>query len=160
MTISGRRKLTRKDVYIEIEPELIDLSEVLEELQLTREQLIDIAILLGTDYNPGGVKGIGPKKALKIVKAYGCLEKAIEALPELKELRDLPIPVEEIRRLFLEPDVTEDYKLEWRNMDPEAVKRVLCDEHDFSEERVQNAIERVVKAQRAQQQMSLDAWFR
>ena len=81
-------------------------------------------------------------------------------MPELKELRDLPIPVEEIRRLFLEPDVTEDYKLEWRNMDPEAVKRVLCDEHDFSEERVQNAIERVVKAQRAQQQMSLDAWFR
>lgn len=160
LTISGRRKLPRKDVYIEIEPELINLNEVLEELQLTREQLIDIAILLGTDYNPGGVKGIGPKKALKIVKTYGSLEKAIEALPELKELRDLPIPIEKIRRLFLEPDVTEDYKLEWRNMDPEAVKRVLCDEHDFSEERVQNAIERVVKAQRAQQQMSLDAWFR
>jgi len=160
LTISGRRKLPRKDVYIEIEPELIDLSEVLEELQLTREQLIDIAILLGTDYNPGGVKGIGPKKALKIVKTYGSLEKAIEALPELKELRDLPIPVEEIKRLFLEPDVTEDYKLEWRSMDPEAVKRVLCDEHDFSEERVQNAIERVVRAQKAQQQMSLDAWFR
>lgn len=162
LTISGKRKLPRKDVYVEIEPELVELNKVLSSLQLTREQLIDVAIMLGTDYNPGGVKGIGPKKALKIVKTYGSLAKALEAgLKELEELRQSPIPVQDIKRMFLEPNVTKDYAISWRALDPEKVFDVLCVEHNFSEERVRNALDRVLKASKAiGAQRSLDVWFR
>ncbi|RLE48475.1 MAG: flap endonuclease-1 [Candidatus Methanomethylicota archaeon] len=162
LTISGKRKLPRKDVYVEIEPELIELDKLLSELQITREQLIDIAIMLGTDYNPDGVKGIGPKKALKIIKMYGSLKRALDmGVKELEELRHLPIPIDEIKRIFLEPNVSKDYKIVWRPLDPNKVIDVLCREHDFSEERVKNAIERVVKATREiSAQRSLDAWFK
>lgn len=68
LTITGKRKLPGKNVYVEIKPELIILEEVLKELKLTREKLIELAILVGTDYNPGGIKGIGLKKALEIVR--------------------------------------------------------------------------------------------
>ena len=61
LTISGRRKLPRKNVYVEVVPEVMKLDHVLKELEVTREQLIDVAMLVGTDFNPDGVKGIGPK---------------------------------------------------------------------------------------------------
>ncbi|MEM3723883.1 MAG: flap endonuclease-1, partial [Candidatus Hadarchaeales archaeon] len=77
LAITGRRKLPRKDAYIEITPEIIRLEDVLKSLEITREQLIDIGILIGTDYNEG-VKGIGPKKALELVKKEGSLEKILK----------------------------------------------------------------------------------
>jgi len=76
--VTGRRKLPGKPVYINIEPEMVKLEEVLAELSLTREQLIDVGILLGTDFNPEGFEGIGPKKALKIIKEAGSLKAAFE----------------------------------------------------------------------------------
>src|SRR5271157_992173 len=81
VTISGRRKLPSKGIFINVQPERISLSSVLAELGLTREQLVDFAILLGTDFNPGGFDGVGPATALKYLKKYGRLE-------EIKELKD------------------------------------------------------------------------
>jgi flap endonuclease-1 len=157
LTISGKRKLPRKDEYVEIEPELIELDKVLQELQITREQLVDIAILIGTDYNPDGVKGVGPKTALKLIKTYGSLEKALKALPET----EFPIDPSEVRKMFLEPKVTDNYKLEWRKPDVDAVLRFLCDERDFSRERVTNALSRVLKAhQQYAKQVSLDLFIK
>lgn len=157
LTISGKRKLPRKDEYVEIEPELIELDKVLQELQITREQLVDIAILIGTDYNPDGVKGVGPKTALKLIKTYGSLEKALKALPET----EFPIDPSDVRKMFLEPKVTDNYKLEWRKPDVDAVLRFLCDERDFSRERVTNALSRVLKAhQQYAKQVSLDLFIK
>jgi flap endonuclease-1 len=157
LTISGKRKLPRKDEYVEIEPELIELDKVLQELQITREQLVDIAILIGTDYNPDGVKGVGPKTALKLIKTYGSLEKALKALPET----EFPIDPSEVRKMFLEPKVTDNYKLDWRKPDVDAVLRFLCDERDFSRERVTNALSRVLKAhQQYAKQVSLDLFIK
>jgi len=157
LTISGKRKLPRKDEYVEIEPELIELDKVLQELQITREQLVDIAILIGTDYNPDGVKGVGPKTALKLIKTYGSLEKALKALPET----EFPIDPSEVRKMFLEPKVTDNYELEWRKPDVDAVLRFLCDERDFSRERVTNALSRVLKAhQQYAKQVSLDLFIK
>lgn len=48
-------------------PELLDLAAGLEAAGLTQEQLVDAAILIGTDYNDG-VAGVGPVKAVKLVK--------------------------------------------------------------------------------------------
>ncbi|RLF18715.1 MAG: flap endonuclease-1 [Thermoprotei archaeon] len=156
VTVTGRRKLPRKDVYVEVKPELIELNQLLSELGISREQLVDIGILVGTDYNPEGVKGIGPKKALKLVKEYGSLERL---LPILKEA-SFPVNPLEIRKIFLQPKVTDNYKLEWREPDKVEVVKFLCKEHDFSEDRVLNAVERAIKAFREMKgRVTLESYF-
>ncbi|USG99059.1 flap endonuclease-1 [Thermococcus argininiproducens] len=152
LTITGRRKLPGKDVYIEVKPELILLEDVLNGLKLTREKLIELAILVGTDYNPGGIKGLGPKKALEIVRH--------SKDPLLKYQKTSDVDLYAIKEFFLNPPVTNEYKLEWKMPDEEGVLRFLCDEHDFSEERVKNGLERLKKAIKAGKQFTLDAWFK
>src|SRR5437879_13456858 len=71
LAISGKRKLPMREAHVQVEPELVDLASTLESLQLSREQLVDLGILIGTDFNPDGFKGIGPKTALKLVREYG-----------------------------------------------------------------------------------------
>jgi len=107
---------------------------------LTREQLIDVAILVGTDYNEG-VKGIGPKKALKLIKKY----KKIENLP-YKILSEVCSNYDEIRKIFLNPEVTDDYTIRLRKPDIDGLIEFLCDERGFSKRRVKVAIDRLNKA--------------
>ena len=157
LTISGRRKLPNKPVYIDVEPEMIRLDEVLRALNVSREQLIDIGIMLGTDFNPDGFKGIGPKKAKKIIEEYGSLKAAIErGAIEV----DPHIDVDAIKEIFLNPKTTGEYRLEWRELDGERVKKILCENHDFSVERVEAALQRVMKMKReVERQSSLEKWF-
>ena len=156
VTISGRRKLPRKPVYVEVVPEIIELDQVLKELNITREQLIDIGILVGTDFNPEGVKGIGPKTALKLIKQHGSLEKL---LPTLKEA-EFPAEPKRIREIFLNPNVTDNYKLTWKEPDVEGVVDFLCRERDFSEERVRKAIKKMTEGLRkAKGKVTLETWF-
>jgi len=152
LTITGRRKLPGKDIYIEVRPELILLEDVLKELKLTREKLIELAILVGTDYNPGGIKGLGPKKALEMVKH--------SKDPLLKYQKTSPVDLYAIKEFFLNPPTTNDYKLEWKLPNEDGIIKFLCDEHDFSEERVKNGLERLKKATRAGKQFTLDTWFK
>jgi len=155
LTISGRRKLPGKDIYVEIKPEMIDLEKSLKALGITREQLIDIAILLGTDYNPDGVKGVGPKRALRLIKTYKSLEKVLPIVNG-----EFPVDPLEIRKFFLNPSVTDNYVIEWKNPDKEGLVKFLCREHDFSERRVEKAIKRLEKAMRQiRTQSSLEEWF-
>ena len=154
LTISGRRKLPGKDVYIEVVPEVIPLNEIFDLLKITREQLVDIGIMLGTDYNPGGFKGIGPVKALKLIKTYGRLER----IPSIKEYLE-GIDYESIREIFLKPKTADpERELKLMDLDEEGIVRFLCDVHDFSEQRVRNAIERV-KAKRKVKSATLEQWF-
>lgn len=158
LTISGKRKLPRKEEYIEIFPEIIELDKLLVKLGLTRESLVDLGILIGTDYNPDGFEGIGPKKALQLVKAYGSIEKIPKAL--LKS--PIEVDVVAIKKYFLDPPVTKNYRLEWREPDEKQVIELLVREHDFNEERVKNALERLVKAYRENikgTQQGLAKWF-
>lgn len=158
LTITGKRKLPRKDIYIEIKPEIILLDSVLEKLKITREQLIDVGILLGTDYNPEGVKGIGPKTALRLIKTYGSLEKALKVIKA-----EFPVDPLEIKKYFLNPPKTETYTIKWNEPDEKAVIEILVYEHDFSETRVRNALQRLLKAYRDHikiRQLGLDMWFR
>lgn len=156
LTISGRRKIAKRNMYINISLELIFLEEVLKKLDITRVQLIDIAILLGTDYNPGGVRGIGPKKALELIKRYGGLEKIIKIIGK----ESFNVDPFSIREIFLKPEISDDYKLEWGNMDEDKLIKLLCDSHDFSYDRVKKAIERVKRAYDINiKQMRLESWF-
>ncbi|MEM3437689.1 MAG: flap endonuclease-1, partial [Nitrososphaerales archaeon] len=153
LTISGRRKLPGKDEYIEIEPELIDLNQVLTNLGITREQLVDIGILVGTDFNPDGFKGIGPIKALKFIKNYGKLENIPELKDQLKS-----IDYEAIREIFLKPKVTDSFELRWEEMNVEAILDFLCYERDFSETRVRTALSRIEAIEKKKSE-SLERWF-
>lgn len=136
LNISGRRR-SSSGGYITIEPELIDLDLNLRLLEITREQLIDVAILIGTDYNESPV-GIGPKTALKLVKKHGSLE-----MVESETDYDFNFPYEEIRSIFLNPPEVETKSPEWIDPDFEVVRRILCDEHDFSQKRVDSSLERL-----------------
>src|SRR5262245_52361318 len=136
LTISGKEFLPSKGAFRAITPELIDTAGMLNHLKITREQLIDLAILIGTDFNDG-VKGIGPKKALKLVSEFG----SIENMPaEIQEPLAAVAPA--LRDIFLHPDVVDDCQIEFRQPDTEAVMRFLCDEREFSRERVVSALKR------------------
>ncbi|VVB97424.1 Flap endonuclease 1 [uncultured archaeon] len=151
LAVSGRRKLPGKSVYVDVKPELIELEPGLLKLGISREQLVDIALLVGTDYNEG-IKGIGPKKALKLIKKHGSIAGALGELnAEIKNLA-------EIKALFINPDVTTDYELRWKKPDSAAIIKFLCEGHDFSQERVSKAVERLLEASDEGQQ-TLDKWF-
>jgi len=154
ITISGRRK--RGNVYIEVVPEVMELSKTLSATGLTYEQLIDVGILIGTDFNPDGIKGLGPKTALKLVKQYGTLE---DALPYIK---DASFPVEPncIRQVFLHPQVTDNYKLEWHEPDIEGVIDLMVRQKEFSEDRVRKSLDKMIQGSKKQKsKTSLEKWF-
>jgi flap endonuclease-1 len=156
VTISGRRKLPSKNVYVEVIPEIVELERVLKECGITYEQLIDVGILIGTDFNPEGVKGLGPKTALKLIKEYGSIE---NALPHLKNA-DFPVEPQRIREIFLKPKVTDNYKIEWKEPDVEGVVNFICRERDFSEDRVRKALEKMQKGiTKLKGKTTLEKWF-
>lgn len=153
LTITGRRKIPRKDTYIEVVPELIELELVLSNLNLKREELVCLGILVGTDYNPGGIKGIGPKKALSLVK-----EKGRSALDGVEWMDNWP-DRDKLVQFFMEPPHTDDYELEWCDPDPEGAKEFLVHGHDFLEERV-NKVFNTLQAEREKgRQEHLSQWF-
>jgi flap endonuclease-1 len=153
ITISGTRKLPNKNVRIDVVPETVTLSEILSTNEITREQLIDIGILLGTDFNPDGFEGIGPKSALKLVKKYV----RIEDVPQLKG--KIKFDPNEIRHIFLHPDVSS------KQVSPEAGRprkdelvSFLVTEHDFSRERIDSSLNRI-EANKDRESASLEQWF-
>ncbi|MCS7131390.1 MAG: flap endonuclease-1 [Hadesarchaea archaeon] len=154
LAITGRRKLPGKDVYIEVMPELIELQKLLTELGITREQLVDIGILIGTDYNEG-IKGIGPKKALDLIKRYKSIENVLRAESDI----EFEVDPFEVRKIFLEPNVAIKYRLEWRDPDPDRIIEFLCEKHDFSESRVRTGIDKLLKGSGERKQVKLERWF-
>jgi flap endonuclease-1 len=145
LTVSGKRKIRGRQITVV--PERIVLADTLAGLHLTREQLIEIGILVGTDFNPG-VEGVGAKTGLKIVQKGEFFLKLKEKQPDFD-----PAPVME---LFLHPPVTDDYALAAGHPDAEGIRTLLCDGYDFSPERVEKAMEGfTVKAG----QKTLEGWF-
>jgi len=153
VTISGRRKLPSKGIFVNVQPERIILSDVLRELELSREQLVDLAILLGTDFNPDGFAGIGPVKALKFLRKY----KRLEGIAEVRDAVST-IDYEAIRRIFLEPPAAKGVRPEWGEVKKERLLAFLVDEHSFSLERVQGAVARLEKVESSKTE-SLEKWF-
>ncbi len=135
LTFTGDREL-----------EMLNLADVLKNLGISREQLIDIGILVGTDFNDG-VKGIGPKTALKIVKSG--------KFPTEKFNFD----VEDIRKIFTSPNVSDEYNIEFKDYNEDEIFKILCDEHDFSRERIKNGMDELRKAKEESMQKGLNAWF-
>jgi flap endonuclease-1 len=129
-------------------PEMILLEEELRRLGIEREQLIDMAILIGTDFNEG-IKGVGPKTALKLARKYH----SIEAI--LRNLR-AEIEFEEVKNFFLHPDVTEEYDIGFKEAKIEEIKDFLCSQHDFALNRVEKALARL---ERVSSDQTLNQWL-
>jgi flap endonuclease-1 len=156
LTITGKRKLPRKQIYINIDPERTQLEQFLSTLGITRQQLVGMCVLMGTDFNEG-IRGIGPKKALKLITEHGSLEKVIEA-----KGYDLP-QWQEVARIFLEPDVLDPGPIVAGEADAGGVTDFLVGEHDFSRERVESPLGRLreilEQKKDAGAQLRLDKWF-
>lgn len=156
VTISGRRKLPSKNIVIEVVPEIVELDRVLKECVITYEQLIDVGILIGTDFNPDGIEGLGPKTALKLVKEHGTLE---QALPHIKNA-EFPVEPARIREIFLNPKITDNYKIEWHEPDMNGIVSFICGEKEFSEERVRRSLEKMQKGiAKTRGKTTLERWF-
>ena len=147
LTLSQKRKITGGK-YVFIAPYLVELKDVLEKNNLTQDQLIILGILIGTDYNPGGVNGIGPKKALKLLHETKKFEDIFSKL-------ETDFDWEEIFETFKKIPV-EDVVLKKERLDEEKVKSILVDEHDFSLERVESTLE---KLKGLKPKDSLSKWF-
>jgi flap endonuclease-1 len=116
--------------------ELLETPKTLEELGISQEELILLGLLVGTDFNEGA-RGIGPKRALKLVRQHKGFEET------LLRLSLDPAPFLEVRELFLHPPVTEDYTLHWRAPDLAAARDLLVAGHGFDAARVERALQRV-----------------
>jgi flap endonuclease-1 len=140
LTISGKEFLPSQGTFRPIVPETIELDRVLAAWRIDRERLVDLAMLVGTDFNDG-VKGIGPKKALKLVQQYG----RIENMPQ--DIRDAlaDSPLDEVRRIYLRPEVTDGFEVQPFEPDLDGIVRFLCDDREFSRERVTAAIDRTFR---------------
>lgn len=155
ITMTGRRKMPGREQYKEVKTEVIYLTEFLEALDITRDQLVDMAILIGTDFNPG-IKGIGPKTGLKLIKKHGDIEQVLahidKEIPEYQEVRDI----------FLNSPNSDDYEICPKKVDRAAVIDMLTS-YDFSSTRVEATLDRIERCRETNRskrnQRSLDAWF-
>ena len=152
LTLSGRRKLPGKEAYAKVYPKQIRLKPNLKSLGIKHKQLVDMAILIGTDFNDG-IKGIGPKKSLNLIKKNGNVENVL-AIIGAKDTPTFDI-IKEIRKIFLEPNVTKDYSLEWPGSDNEKVIKILCDKHQFKRELVEPVLEKFSHVEQMMKQKTL-----
>ncbi|MEM3373771.1 MAG: flap endonuclease-1 [Candidatus Woesearchaeota archaeon] len=154
LSVSRKRKLANKMSYVNVNPELIELSNILNNLGIDLDQLIVIGILCGTDFNIGGIKGIGPKKALGLIKKYN---KNFDSLFHEVKWNDFfnydwKLVFDTIKNM----PVNKDYKLIWKDIDKNKIYNFLVNEYDFNRERVEKILTELGKKQ---EQKGLSSFF-
>ena len=147
LTVSQRKKLPSGST-ISINPELIELEKVLKGLEINQDQLLALAILVGTDYNKLGVKGIGPKTALKLVKQFKNFDKIFKEV-------EADFNWKEVYAVFKSMPIMKNYQLKWQAPDEEKIIKLLVDKHDFSEDRVKKTLEKLNNSKSKQSQKGL-----
>ncbi|NXA13687.1 FEN1 endonuclease, partial [Sapayoa aenigma] len=137
------------------------LGRILQDMQLTLEQFVDLCILLGCDYC-GSIRGIGPKRAVELIREH----KSIDGILRRLDTGKYPLPENwlhrEAQKLFLEPEVVdpEAVELRWGEPDEERLVEFLCGEKQFSEERIRNGVRRLSKSRQGSTQGRLDDFFK
>jgi len=156
LTVAGKRKVPKRSIYVDVEPEEISLEENMARLGITRQKLVWIGLLCGTDFNEG-VHGIGAKKGLKLVQEQNSFEAIVKALGERAEGFDYQ-PIEE---MFLKPPAVKvaERDLEFGELDRDGVVALMHGEHDFSKERIESSLGRAFNEPLDSSQASLKKWF-
>lgn len=154
--LSLSRKRKTRTGYTEVHPQVIELKNVLKELNINQEQLITLGILCGTDYNPGGVKGLGPKKSLKIVREFKTKEKIFKALEENEEFEKYEIDFDwkPIYEEIEHPNINKNPKINFPKINPEKIKEILL-KHEFSEKRINSQLDKLDELKKQSQQRTL-----
>ncbi|MBI2148792.1 flap endonuclease-1 [Candidatus Woesearchaeota archaeon] len=154
LTLSQKRKVRGgKTVFTFLE--LIELDKVLKELNLTHDQLVVLGILIGTDFNGGGVKGIGPKKALKLVQNYKSINQFDKMFAEL----NIDFDWRKVYDIFVNLPFEEKFDLKWKKVDEIAVRKLLVDEHDFNLERINSLLDKYKEENKNSNQKGLSDFF-
>jgi flap endonuclease-1 len=158
LTLAKKRKTLNG--WVEVKPEIIELEKVLNYLEINLDQLICLGILVGTDYNPKGIPGIGQKKALQIVKRF---KQPVLIFDSVKEqIMNLPdedkFEWKQIFELFHKPNVMNSL-FRFEKINEKKIRQILIEEHDFSDERVQKQLERLREITEMNKQRGLDKWF-
>lgn len=159
LTLAKKRRTVSG--FVSISPMVIELENVLNTLQINRDQLICLGILIGTDFDQG-IKGIGPKKALQLVRMYKQPVLLFQALDNLAKEGKIPKPDfdwKEVFEIFKKPNIKKEYEIEFKKVNEEKIKEILCKEHDFSESRVESALKRVREYEKAAKQKDLKSFF-
>ncbi len=153
ITVSGKRKAPGKDYYYDVKPEEISLNASLEKLGISRQKLIWLGVLVGTDFNEKFPK-VGPKTAIKLVQKFDSFEEI-----EKETGHELEIAIEDLENLFMKPEFKKDYSLEFSEPDKEGIVNFLCEDHDFSLDRVSSIVDKIVeKFKDKGAQSRLGAW--
>ncbi|MBS3749766.1 MAG: flap endonuclease-1 [Candidatus Thermoplasmatota archaeon] len=152
LTSSSKRKLPGKKAYVKVHPERIYLNQTLDKLGISQKQLVDMAILMGTDFNEG-IKGIGPKKSLKLIKKNGNIENVISTIgsdeaPTFEKIK-------KIRSMFLNPKTTDDYELSWSQPDEQKLVYFLSEKYQFSEKRIESMLKKFEPIKEMKKQQTL-----
>jgi len=154
--LTGKRKVAGKNFYVEVKPQHIELDSVLKQLGISRQKLIWLGILVGTDFNEKFPK-VGPKTAIKLVQKNNSFEEII------KETKFEPeFDYREIEEVFLNPVSAQinSKELEASSPQKEKLLEFLVEKHDFSRERVEHTIgEFLKKKEEKQKQKDLSQWF-
>lgn len=151
-----------KDTKITLDIEYVSLPKLLESLKISREQLIEMGILIGVDFFPG-IKGIGQHTALDLIRKHETIENMVANNVSIgKKQIDIDAEtIQEIKDIFLNPDVNKDYpKLAWNKINYEKIEELLIEHHNFSKQRVEGALDRLKKIDSSKVQVSLDSFFK
>ncbi|MBI3623017.1 flap endonuclease-1 [Candidatus Pacearchaeota archaeon] len=158
LTLARKRKTVSG--WVEVRPEIIELETVLNFLEINLDQLICLGILVGTDYNPKGIPGIGQKKALDIVRKHKSpvfiFKSVEEQMSNLKE--EDQFDWQEIFELFKKPDV-KNFEIRFPKIDEKKIKKILVHEHNFSDERIDKQLEKLREVSDKLKQKNLERWF-
>ncbi|MFX0006582.1 MAG: flap endonuclease-1 [Promethearchaeota archaeon] len=158
--VSRSRKV--RDTTVTLDIEYVSLQKFLDNLGITREQLIEMGILIGTDFFQG-IKGIGQKTALDLIRKYNTIENILKNRVKIGG-NEITLNLDlatQIKEIFLNPDVKKDYKIpKPKKIDFENLEELLIEQHNFSRQRVENALERLRKLDSSKVQVSLDDFFK
>ncbi|XP_077480280.1 flap endonuclease 1 isoform X2 [Stigmatopora argus] len=135
-------------------------GRILQDINLTHKQFIDLCILLGCDYC-GTIKGIGPKRAIDLIKQHGSIEEILENVDQNKHPPPEDWLYKEARELFLKPEVLDctTVELQWKEPDEDGLLHFMCEEKQFSEDRIRNGCKKIVKSRQGSTQGRLDSFF-
>ncbi len=153
LSILGKRKKISRLEYDIIGPELITLSDLYNQLGIDNQKLIALSLLIGTDFNPKGIKGIGPKTALKIVKESNTIEEIFQKAEWDQKCSGLSW--QEVFEVFTKMPIIDEYDLTFQPIDEEKLVKILCEDHDFAQSRVTSTLSKIKKSQEPLKQKGL-----
>ncbi len=163
LTITGKRKLPGKNVYVNVYMERITLSELLNSLKIGNDQLIWLGMLMGTDFNEG-IAGIGPKTALKIVKDKKSVNEVFDFV-KAKYDKEIDFDPSEVESVFKNVDVMHMERGTFDNLvasakpNEDKLLKFLCHQHDFSAERAKKFADRIMELTGKSGQKGINNWI-